>query len=148
MALETDALCYVDTSALIKRYVRETGSDEFESFSEKPGYDRIICPLQTVEFTSTLQRRLHSGAMDRRQVAGARQRLLADVAAGGWRLVAFEADVFSRATTLLTDLSVPVAALDALHLACALQVSAEHFATADRQLAAAARKAGLQVHLF
>ena len=148
MALEAEALCYVDTSALIERYVRESGSDEFDGFSQKPGYDRAICALQTVEFTTTLKRRLRLGAMNCRQVAGARRRRFANLAAGGWRLIAFEADVFSRATPLLTDLGVAVATLDAQHLACALQSNARHFATADRQLAAAARKTGLTVQLF
>lgn len=148
MALEADAVCYVDTSALIKRYVREAGSDEFDEFSREPSYDRILCPLQMVEFTSTLQRRIRMGAMDRHQVAGARHRLLADLAAGGWRLVGFETDVFSKATALLTELGVAVATLDVLHLACALQSNARHFATADRQLATAAHKAGLAVRIF
>ena len=63
-------------------------------------------------------------------------------------MIAFEADVFSRATSLLTDLGVAVATLDAQHLACALQSNTRHFATADRQIAAAARKTGLTVQLF
>jgi len=148
VSLEAGALCYVDTSALIERYVRESDGDDFDGFSQEPGYDRASCALQTVEFTSTLQRRLRLGAMNHRHIAGARQRLFANLAAGGRRSSAFEADVLSRATSLLTDLGVAVATLDALPVACALQSNAGHFATTDRQIAAAARKTGLTVQLF
>jgi predicted nucleic acid-binding protein len=77
-----------------------------------------------------------------------RQRFLADVAAGGWRIVDFEADMFAKANNLMVNLGAPLATLDALHLACALQHGIPDFATADRQLATAARKAKLRVHTF
>ncbi len=148
MARDALAVCYVDTSALIKRYLRETGSDAFDVFCERPEIERVICPLGMTEFSSTVQRRIRLGNLNARQASLVRQALLADVASGGWRIIDFESDVFARANQLLVNLGAPLSTLDALHLACALQFGAPHFATADHQLATAARKAKLQVHAF
>lgn len=148
MARDAQVVCYVDTSALLKRYLRETGSDAFETFCELPHLDRVIGPLQMVEFASALQRRIRLGALDSRQAGAARQNLIGDIAAGGWRIIDFESDVFAKANQLLAGLGTPLSALDALHLASAIQVAASAFATADRQLATAARKSKLAVHTF
>ena len=148
MAPEGQAVCYVDTSALIKRYLFETGSDAFDAFCEASGFDHVICPLGVTEFSSTLQRRIRLGSLSTRQAGAARRTLLEDVASGGWRIIDFEPVVFSTANHLLVDLGVPVSTLDVLHLACAIEFGAAEFATADRQLATAARKARLRVHAF
>ncbi len=148
MARDAAALCYVDTSALIKRYLQETGSDAFDAFCEQAGLDRVICPLGATELTSSLQRRIRLGALTSRQATAVRQRFLADVASGGWRMIDFDVDVFAKANSLLLTLGAPLATLDVLHLACALQHGAPEFATADRQLATAAAKAKLRVHSF
>ena len=148
MAVDRGTVCYVDTSALIKRYIEETGSDAFDAFCERPAIERVICPLGATEFTGLLQRRLRLGSLSAKQTIAVRQRFLADVAAGGWRIIDFEADVFAKANNLMVNLGAPLATLDALHLACALQHGIPDFATADRQLATAARKAKLRVHTF
>jgi predicted nucleic acid-binding protein len=148
VAADPVGTCYIDTSALIKRYVEEDGSDAFEAFCESPRLDGVVSPLGVTEFGSVLQRRLRTGELTQRHTSAMRQRLLADISTGGWRIIAFEADVFSTADHLLSDLGAPLSTLDALHLACALRHGAPALATADRQLAAAARKAKLQVHLF
>lgn len=150
-AVEADRrepLCYVDTSALIKRYLPEPGSDAFDAFCDLPSLDRIICPLGGTEFTGVLQRRVRSGEITARQAGAVRERFLSDLSSGGWTLVQFGPDTFSKASELMIHLAAPLATLDALHLACALQHDAVALATADRQLAAAARKAKLQVHFF
>ncbi len=140
--------CYIDTSALLKRYLHETGTDAFEAFCELPSVERVICPLGTTEFTGALQRLMRMGALSRQQASTVRQAFLSDLAAGSWRLIDFGADIFSRAQQLILSLGAPLATLDALHLAAALQHGADEFATADRQLAEAARKTKLHVHIF
>ncbi len=148
MARDARLDCYVDTSALIKRYLEETGSDEFEAFCELPGVRRLICPLGSSELTSALQRRVRLGLLTPRQATRARHRFLVDVAANGWTMLDFDAGVLGRADDLMLSLGAPLTTLDALHLACAVLNEASEFATADRQLAAAARKAKLRVHMF
>ena len=141
-------LCYIDTSALVKRYLPEPGSDAFDDFCDLPSLDRIICALAGTEFTGVLQRRVRTGEITARQAGAVRERFLGDLSAGGWTLVPFGPEIFSKASELMIHLAAPLATLDALHLACALQHDAVALATADRQLAAAARKAKLQVHFF
>lgn len=149
MAADTRSIvCYIDTSALVKRYLPESGSDAFEAFCDLPALERIICPLGGTEFTGVLQRRVRLGEITARQAGRVRERFLIDLSSGGWTLVDFGSDMFAKATDLMLHLAAPLATLDALHLACALQHHATALATADRQLAAAAHKAKLQVHVF
>jgi hypothetical protein len=86
--------------------------------------------------------------MTTRYASEARRRFLDDVVSGGWRLIEFESAVFSRASDLMVTLGAPLATLDAMHLACALINEADSLATSDLQLAAASRRAKLQVYRF
>lgn len=148
MAVDQATVCYIDTSALIKRYLEEDGSDAFDAFCELPAIERVLCPLGVTEFTGVLERRVRLRSLTRSQASAVRQRLLAEVAAGGWRMLEFEAEMFSRAGNLMIELGAPLATLDALHLACALHHGTQEFATADLRLATAARKAKLHVRTF
>ncbi len=148
MARDAWSDCYVDTSALIKRYLEETGSDEFEAFCELPGVRRLVSQLGSSELTSALQRRVRLGLLTSGQAVRARHRFLVDVAANGWTMLDFDGGVFGRAEDLMLNLGAPLTTLDALHLASAMLNGASEFATADRQLATAARKAKLRVHTF
>lgn len=148
MSADARAICYVDTSALVKRYVAEEGSEAFDVFCDRGEFDTVICPLGLVELSSVLRNCSRTGRLTVRQVTQVRERFLSEVASGGWRIVGFDHGVFASADTLIQDLGAPIAALDALHLACALMHEIPHLATGDRQLATAARKAHLQVHYF
>ncbi len=148
VAVDLSAVCYIDTSALMKRYIEEDGSDAFDAFCELPAVDRVLCPLGITEFTGALERRVRLRSLTRSQASAVRQRFFGDVVAGGWRVLDFEAEMFSRAGSLMIELGAPLGTLDALHLACALHHGTEEFATADRQLATAAHKAKLHVRLF
>ncbi len=140
--------CYVDTSALIKRYVAEPGSDEFDAFCERADLHAVISPLGLTEFASAVRRKGRLGDMTGKQQSTVRKRFLDDIAAGGWQVVEFDPIFFDAARTIIEEGGTPLSTLDALHLACALGHGLSQFATADRQLAAAARKAKLRVHLF
>lgn len=142
------SVCYVDTSAVVKRYVEEPGSDAFDAFCEAGAVELVISPLVPVELTGTLRRRVRGGEINPRYASEARRRFSDDVSARGWVMIPFGAAVFSRASDLMLTLGTPLATLDALHLACALLYGVDALATADRQLAAASRKARLQVHTF
>jgi uncharacterized protein len=142
------SVCYVDTSALVKRYVEERGSTAFDEFCDSDERDLVISPLVGTEFTGTLQRRVRAGHMSARHASEARRRFLDDVVSGGWRMIEFEAAIFSRASDLMVTLGAPLATLDALHLACALINEVDALATSDLQLAVASRRAKLQVHTF
>ncbi len=142
------SICYVDTSALVKRYVEERGSSAFDDFCDSDERDLVISPLVGTELTGTLQRRIRAGHMTARHASEARRRFLDDVVSGGWRMIEFEAAVFSKASDLMLTIGAPLATLDAMHLACALINGADALATSDHQLATASRRAKLQVHTF
>ena len=55
---------YVDTSALIKRYVHERTSHDFEVFLGAESEDLVISPLGLTEFESMLNRRLRRRDFD------------------------------------------------------------------------------------
>jgi uncharacterized protein len=139
---------YVDTSALAKRYVLEQGSDAFDAFLRDCEDDCVISPLGTTEFESVLQRLRRQGYIDAAFARQARNDFLADLNSALWAVRPFASSSFSQATELMRSLDTPLATLDALHLASALEFGCDSFATSDRQLSRAASKRGLTVHDF
>lgn len=139
---------YVDTSALIKRYVNEPASARFEQFLAAQSDELVISPIGLTEFESTLARRLRQREFDRAYLQRARDLLGRDLESGVWRIEPFDPAVIPHATRLIRELDAPLAALDAVHLACAQALGCAACATADRQFARAARQCGLGVHDF
>ena len=139
---------YFDTSALAKRYILEAGSDTVDAFLASHDDDCVICPLVATEFESILQRLLRQGLIAPDFAARARSSFAADLSGALWAMQPFEVASFGRAGNLLRDLNTPLATLDALHLACAIELHCTALATSDRQLARAAQASGLVVHSF
>jgi predicted nucleic acid-binding protein len=140
--------CYLDTSAVLKRYVNEARSADFESFVLAHAFDFVMSPLVVTEIAGALQRRVRVGDITSRYAEAARQRFHDDLIGGGWQLLDFDPATFSRAATLVATLASPLSTLDALHLTSAAHAEVAALATADRQLAAAARKMRLRVFPF
>jgi predicted nucleic acid-binding protein len=139
---------YVDTSALIKRYVHERSSPDFEAFLAAETDDLVISPLGLTEFESMLHRRLRRRDLDRDFLERSRDLLARDVEGGIWRIQPFDANVTAHATRLIREVGLPLAALDALHLASAQAFGCARLATGDRQLARAAERCAIAVHEF
>lgn len=139
---------YFDTSALAKRYVAEPDSDAVDAFVQGLDGERVISPLVATEFESVLARLQRQQLIDERYGELARREFAADLTATLWQMHAFEPTSFARASLLLRELASPLATLNALHLACALELGCDALATGDRQLARAAAESGLAVHAF
>ncbi len=139
---------YIDTSALAKRYVAERGSDAFDAFLAEQADDCVICPLGATEFESVLQGLQRQGLMTAAFAQQARRDFAADLTSALWAMRPFEAAAFALASQLLRGLKAPLATLDALHLACAIEFDCTGFATGNRQLARAAEERGLHIHPF
>jgi uncharacterized protein len=139
---------YIDTSALAKRYVAESGSTEFEAFVAGQNDECVICPLGAIELESVLQRLQRQGLIDGAYALQARRDFASDLASAVWSMQRFDAASFARGTELLRTLSCALGTLDALHLACAIELGCDALATGDRQLARAARECKLSVHSF
>ena len=142
-----EPLSYVDTSALLKWYVSEPGSDEVALWIEaQPAV--AFSRLGWLEFRCALNRRMRSGDLDAATAGGALQRFFADVEAGAFTLLPLNDDQALAADDLIARLSLPLRTLDALHLAAAAAHGAASLATADRRLATAAETVGLTVAYF
>ena len=139
---------YIDTSALVKRYVLEQGSDDFDSFVLNCEDECIVSALGTTEFESMLQRLQRQGYIDAAFMQQARDHFMADLATALWTVRPFENGSFVQAVALMRSLELPLATLDALHLASAFDFGCDRFATGDKQLSRAAAKSGLTVHDF
>lgn len=134
---------YVDTSMLVKRYLPELGSEEFEArlIGEQP--ELLVSELVLPELTSALRRRLRQGHIDAGYCEDALESFEQDVQRAAIRLASLDRACVQRASALLRRLQAPLATLDALHLATALEHACEVLFTSDMQLARAAGEAGL-----
>lgn len=139
---------YVDTSALIKRYVREPSSARFEQFLSAEEHDLVVSPLGLTEFESMLQRRLRQREFDRRFLERTRDLLARDIESAVWTIHPFDPNVIPHATRLIRELGTPLATLDAVHLASAQALGCGSVATGDRQFGRAIRLCGIAVHDF
>jgi len=130
---------YLDSSALAKRFVNEDGSDAVEALcaqADALGLSVIGVP----EIVSALNRRLRERLLTPTLYRQAKQRLLDDVR---------DADIIQLTPAVIGSTiqvleASPVRAMDALHIACAIEWGADVFASADPRQLIAARRAGLK----
>ncbi len=130
---------FLDSSAFAKRFVEENGSDGVEVICAQAtelGLSVICVP----EIVSALNRRRREHTLTREQYHVAKKRLLDDVRDAD---IIFLTPTVIGSAILILEAS-PVRAMDALHVACALEWGAELFASADKQQLQAARRAGMK----
>ena len=134
---------YCDASALLKLYLPEPGSDEFNRLIEGRN-DLLVSDLAVTETVSALARRLREGALTREVADRAWHAILEALDDGTYGRVELTRDAHRRAEHFLLSLtSAPLRALDALHLALATSARAASMASFDARLRAAARAVGL-----
>ena len=129
----------LDSSALAKRYVTEDGSEIVDHLLQSAS-QLALCIILVPEIISGLNRRLREHILSANDYRKVKRQLLDDVRDA--TVLQVTPSVISRSVKLLE--SNALRAMDALHVACALEWQAELFATADRRQSLAARKAGLQ----
>jgi predicted nucleic acid-binding protein len=139
---------YIDTSALAKRYMHESASDEFDRFVAAADDALVLTPLIVTELASALRRRLRAGELDAAYLRRAEAAFDRDLRDAVWNMQPVEPGAFEAASRLIRELDAPLAALDAVHLASAIGFGCRAIATSDRQLARAARLCKLHVHDF
>jgi predicted nucleic acid-binding protein len=139
---------YIDTSALVKLYVDEPGSAEFEAWLQGRAAS-LVSSLATVEVESALSRRLRMQTLEPDHAALVRRRIDADLGSGLFAVVPM-ADSHVRAARFLlrANPGLRIGTLDGLHLSIALAECAEVVATADAALAAAAEELGMRAETF
>lgn len=130
---------YLDSSAFAKRFVEESGSGGVESICARAS-ELGLSVLCAPEIVSALNRRLREHTLTRTQYNEAKLRLLDDVRDAD--IISLTPSVIGSAIMVLE--ASPVRAMDALHVACALEWGAELFASSDKQQLSAAKRAGLK----
>lgn len=128
---------YVETSALLKRYVQEPESDDCQMLLDAHSH-RITSRITITETLINLRKRLSTS-----EFAIASKLFQADVKL--FDVVEFDAELSIRAIEVAAGNSL--ATLDAIHLASALRVNSPQlaFLTYEKRLANSAKKSGLKV---
>ena len=143
---------YADSSALVKRHIRETGSAWFQTLVANPARNLIITAnISIVEFYSALNRRIREATLDPADYS----RIAIDfdaLCSTQYTLVELSSPVIGRARLLLEQ--HPLRAYDVVQLSSALITNsalltaglpALTFLSADQRLLSAAQTEGLAV---
>jgi predicted nucleic acid-binding protein len=141
-------MVYVDTSALIKRYITEANSDEFDAFfmARTP---LAISRLTLVEMRCALARRHRNNEITALLEEQAMDEVRTDIQDGALTVHPINDDQVVHALHLIEQVAPrPLRTLDALHLSAALRINAHEFATADKNQAAAAQALGMTIFTF
>ena len=136
---------YFDTSALVKRCIREAGRRDVLQLLRQ--HDCVTSAVLRVELRSGLRRRVTEGTLEAVQVPAILTRIAADRAY--WTLVEVGTNVLAAAETLVV--THPIRTLDAIHVASAQLVAARVsppeliFASAGTRQTEVAAAVGLSV---
>ncbi len=142
-------LYYFDTSAMVKLYHDETGSDTVKTLFEDNAADNCICQLTLTEFCSSLYKKLRTKEIaDERIVQEAIKSFEIDTQFE-WT-VQINQNVFDEARTIIGKYGArySIRTLDALQLACAELISRTEettFISSDEKQNAVAHEMGFHV---
>lgn len=131
---------FLDSSALVKRYIGEAGTDEVLAWCDQAS-EFVVAVIAVPEIISALRRLVREGRLSTAQYAALKTDLAADLA-DAW-LCEVSPQVVQRAIVALE--AHPLRAADALHVGAALVAGAAVFVSADARQCAAATQLGLQV---
>jgi predicted nucleic acid-binding protein len=107
------APAYFDSGVLLKRYVREKGTDHALVLMHR--HNVISAALAPLEMRSALRRLAFEGGLSSKAFHAALKRIQTE--REKWDLVAISTEILDSAERLTVDLNVR--SLDAIHLACA-----------------------------
>ncbi|MBI1873590.1 MAG: type II toxin-antitoxin system VapC family toxin [Acidobacteria bacterium] len=137
------AHAYFDTSALIKRYIREPGRRQVLQLLHRNNC--VVSAVLPVEVRSALRRRVAERTLDERRVPAILRRFAADRAF--WTFVEVSREVLASAEIL--SATHPLRALDAIHVASARLLASRlgsrgfSFVSADTRQTSAAAALGM-----
>jgi uncharacterized protein len=134
---------YLDSSAFVKLFVKEAGSGVL-NVALSAAAEVILADLTFTELASALSRRTREGNL----TVAASRAIYRQVEKLGdsYRRVEITPPIHRRAERLLlTSTKIPLRALDALHIATALDADAATIVSFDERLREAAKSQGLFV---
>jgi len=131
---------FFDTSAFLKRYVYETGSDDVENLCYSA--DSIgISILLPIEAMATFNRLKREKKISSKQYAEIKTFFLADIR--DISVLPIDPGVVKKSINAIEK--SPLKTLDATHIGCALEYAPDYFVSSDKQQLVAAQKLGLKV---
>jgi uncharacterized protein len=131
---------FFDTSAFIKRYIDEPGSDEVErlcSQADDIGIS-ILLPVEVVSTISRLKREKHISAQQYAKIKAAFFLDIRDIT-----VIALTPEIVKNAIQEIER--TPLKTLDALHIGCALEYDPDYFISSDGRQLFAAGRSGLEI---
>lgn len=128
----------VDSSAFAKRYVQENGSEQIGNYLQQTT-ELALCIILMPEILSGLKRRLREQILTAKDYKNLKNQLLIDVHDA--TVIQLTPSVISHTVKLLEQNTLR--AMDALHVACALEWKSDLFLTSDKRQFLAAKNAGL-----
>ncbi|HEC98597.1 MAG TPA: PIN domain-containing protein [Nitrospirae bacterium] len=131
---------FFDSSAFVKRYVEEEGSQIVDDICRETT-ELSLSVICVPEILSALNRRIREKRLSQRDYARIKQHFSDDVRDA--MIINLIPEVIATSTKLLE--ASPLRAMDALHVACAIVWRADLFVSSDKQQVAAAGKAGLKI---
>ncbi|MBD3391497.1 MAG: PIN domain-containing protein [Chitinivibrionales bacterium] len=126
---------FIDTSSLVKKYIEETGSEEFgillKSLSEI-----VVSPITVLELHSAIERRLREGALQSSDAKWIEKEFTTDYDFFG--VVEWNDELVKEGLRIIRAYQLRV--LDAIQLSAALISDSGLLVTSDKRLYQAARK--------
>ena len=130
---------YFDSSSLAKRYIDENGSAEVESILQETS-QLAVSIIAVPEILSGLNRRVREGSITSADYVEVKKHLADDMT--DMITIQLVPEVIATCIKLLEK--TPLRAMEALHVACAVEWNAGLFVTSDKRQLPAARHAGLE----
>jgi uncharacterized protein len=131
---------FFDTSAFVKRYIQEPGSDKVIEICRQ-AEQLALCVICLPEMISTLNRLVREGKLLTDDYQKTRYLILKEIEDA--EICYVTPDVVTRTIRCLENNALR--AMDALHLGCALVVEPHLFVSSDQQQIEAAKREGLKV---
>jgi predicted nucleic acid-binding protein len=136
---------YIDTSLVVPYYCPEALSQAAERMLRGDG-SPAVSDLIEVEFFAALARKVRAREMPAADATRAGERFLDHLRSDLYARIAVQRRHYQVARGWLGRLTLPLRALDAVHLALA-HLEGLHLATADHDLSRSARSLGIAVTL-
>lgn len=134
---------FFDSSAFVKRFVAEKGSDEVETLC----LNASVIALSSIcfpEIISAMNRRLREKSITRKDYRLIKNRMIEEFE--DIEIINIVPEVISKSVSLLEKNNLRT--LDALHIASAIAWKCDLFVSADKRQIMAAKKSGLKVKLI
>lgn len=134
---------FLDSSAFAKRYIEETGSQSVDDICQE-ATELCLSVICIPELISALNRRVREKSLSQKNYNTIKKALSEDIQ--DITIINLTPEVITKTTRLLEDNALR--AMDAPHVACALEWGAGLFVSSDKQQIIAAGKSGLITKLI